>query len=104
MILSIYQAVVLGETGAAVMTLGAAAAYSWFLKQLASVFEASRDVLDSWQRELHRIPRWGRAFHKSCGLISVPVGSFFFVDNGLILTVLSIVVDNSASLILAYRQ
>ena len=45
MILSIYQAVVAGEPRAAVMAVGVGAAYSWFLKQLASVHEASDDVV-----------------------------------------------------------
>ena len=103
-ILNIYQAVVTGSFRALMMALGIGVAFSGFLKQLAQPYEASREALLSWERELHRVPKWGKAFHRSCRPIAVPVGTFFFVDKGLTLTVLSIVVNNSASLVLAYRQ
>ena len=44
---------------------------------------------------------WFRRYLRSCRPVDVPVGSFFYVDKGLILTSLSIVTNNAASLVLA---
>ena len=93
-VLNIYQAVVFGDYRAAILAICIAAAFSWFLTQLAGVYETSTGILGSWERELHKFSGWGRAFHRSCRPISVPVGRFFVVDHELVFTVLSIVIDN----------
>ena len=104
MIVNVYQAVVFGSYRAMVLVLTVGAGFCFVMALLARVFEASRDMLGSWEREAHNIPRWGRIFLKSCRPVRLPFGGFFYVDRGLALTALSIVIENSASLILAHKQ
>ena len=101
MILNIYRAAVMGNYRAMVLVFAVGAIFAWLLQQLAGVYEEWKLVLHSW-RKVRRVRKWGRMFLKSCRPVGIPVGSFFYVDRGFMLTVLSIVVYNSASLILAY--
>ena len=102
-ILNVYQAVIVRSYRALVLAFTVGTGFCWTLKQLAGVYEASRDVLFSAQRRTQDIQKWGRKFLRSCRPINIPVGSFFYVDRPLILTVLSIVINSSASLILTHQ-
>ena len=101
-ILNIYQAVILENYRALVLAFAVGTGFCWTIKQLAKVNEASVGVLYSWERKIHKLPRDGRMFLKSCRPVSIPIGGFFHVDRGLILTVLSVVIDTSVSLIVAH--
>ena len=103
MILNIYQAVAIRNYRAIILVFAVAAVLSWILQQLAGVYEEWKMALHSWQT-VPQVPKWGRIFLRSCRPIGIPVGSFFYVDRGFMLTVLSIVINNSATLILAYGQ
>ena len=103
MIMNIFQAVVFRNYRAIVLVFAVAAVLSWILQQLAGVYKEWKRVLDSWQK-MQRIPKWEKMFLRSCRPVGVPVGTFFYVDRGFMLTVLSIVLNNSATLILAYGR
>ena len=103
MILNVYQAVVIRNYRAIILVFAVAAVLSWILQQLAGVYEEWKMALHSWQK-VPQIPKWGRMFLRSCKPVGIPVGSFFYVDRGFMFTVLSIVINNSATLILAYGQ
>ena len=101
-VLNTYQAVVGGNVRALVLASGVAYGFIQFVKSAAQVYHESTDVLQEW-RCINRseLPLWSHRFLKSCNFLCVPVGRFFYVDRGLVLTVLSIILDNSANLILA---
>ena len=99
-ILNLYLAVVGRNIRAFVLAFTVGTGFCWTLKQLAGVYEASMNVLGSWERRREFVHKLGQKFLKSCRPISIPVGSFFFVDRQLILTVLSIIINSAATLIL----
>ena len=97
-----YQAVVGGSVRSLLLALTVFFGHMQFLEATARVHHTSADVLLEWRR-VHRrkLPLWFPRFLRSCRHVSIPVGSFFYIDRGLVLTILSIVTNASASLILA---
>ena len=68
---------------------------------LAQVYEESLSVKQSWKLVHHF--KWLVKFVKSARSQAVTVGSYYFVDRGLLFTVLDIIFSNTANLILTYR-
>ena len=102
-VLNTYVAVVGGSVHALVLAVGMAYGFVQLLEATAEVYHTSSDVLHEWRRVNRRdLPLWFPRFQKSCRLLYVPIGRFFYVDRGLVLTVLSIMLNNSASLILTF--
>ena len=103
-VLNAYLAVVGGSVRSLVLALGFAYSFVQLLEATAEVYHTSSDVLHEWRR-VNRgdLPLWFPRFQKSCTFLYIPVGRFFYVDRGLVLTVLAIMLDNSASLILTFR-
>lgn len=99
---SMYLAVVMKSGRSLILGLVIAFSLSKLLQETALVFAKSSEVLNEWRRLDRRLmPLWFGKFLRSCRPANVPVGSFFYVDGGLFLTVLSIITNASASLILA---
>ena len=102
-VLNMFQAVVGGNLRSLVIALLVALGLVQFLEATAEVYHTSMDVLKEWRRVSKReVPVWFPRFLKSCRHLCVPVGSFFYVDRGLVLTVLSIMLNTSASLIITH--
>ena len=103
-VLNAYLAVVGGSVRSLVLALGFAYSFVQLLEATAEVYHTSSDVLHEWRR-VNRgdLPLWFPRFWKSCTFLYIPVGRFFYVDRGLVLTVLAIMLDNSASVILTFR-
>ncbi|CAG7659417.1 unnamed protein product [Allacma fusca] len=68
-------------------------------KNLGQLFEESRETFLSWKKITQ--PEF-RKFHRSCRPLRVSVGSFYFADKSLMLTLLTIIVTHSANLILTF--
>ena len=97
-----YQAVVTGSLRSLVLALAVFYGHIQFVERTAQVHDMSANVLLRWRRVgKGHVPLWFPRFLKSCKNVSVPVGNFFYIDRGLVLTILSVVTDSSASLILA---
>lgn len=77
MVLNIYQAVIFGHYRAFVLVFAIGMGLSWIIKEEAKVYDASREVLDSWEQKMHTLPKEGRMFLKSCRPVSIPLGSIF---------------------------
>ena len=102
-VLKTYQSVVAGNVRSLVLALGVALGFIQFQLATAQVYHTSSDVLEKWKRiSSKEVPIWFPRFVRSCRHLCVPVGSFFYVDRGLVLTVLSIMLNASASLIIAH--
>ena len=101
-VLNTYQAVVGRSVRALVLASAVAYELTKFVEASAQVYHVSTDVLDEWRRvNRSQVPLWFNRFLRSCKFLCVPVGSFFYVDRGLVLTIMSIILDNAANLILA---
>ena len=95
-----YQAVVRENFRSLLLALAVFFGEIQFIHATAQVHHTSTSVLHRWRQMQRRdVPHWFPKFLKSCRKVSVPVGSFFYIDRGLLLTVLSIVTNASASLI-----
>lgn len=102
-VLNMYQAVVGGSVRSLVIAIGVALGFIQFLEATAEVHHTSTDLLEEWKRVSRRkVPLWFPRSLKSCRHLHVPVGSFFYVDRGLVLTVLSIMLNTSASVIITH--
>ena len=100
-VVNLYQAVLLGSMRAFVLALVVGLGLTQFLEVMAGVYHTSSEALREWKRADRRnVPAWFPKFLKSCKFLCIPVGSFFYVDKILVLTVLSIILNTSASLIL----
>ena len=98
-----YQAVVGGSVRSLLLALAVTFGHVQFIQATAQVYDKSTDVLRSWRHVGRRdVPVWFPRFLKSCKNVYVPVGRFFHIDRGLVLTVLSIITNASSSLILAH--
>ena len=98
-VLAMYQAVKFRSLRALILAVASGVGRCWYLKHSAMVYETSRDVLIKWKQGKSQGP-WFRRFLKSCRVVSIPVGTFFYVDRRLILTTISIILNTCASLIL----
>ena len=102
-VLNSYMAVVGGSVRSLVLAVGLAYGFVQLLEATAEVYHTSSGVLHEWSRVNRRdLPLWFPQFLKSCRFLCVPIGRFFYVDKRLVLTVLAIMLDNSASLILTF--
>ena len=102
-VLNMYLAVVGRSVRSLVLGLAQVYSIVQLLEDTAEVYHTSSDVLHQWRGVNTRdLPQWFPQFWKSCRFLCIPVGRFFFVDRGLVLTYLSITLDNSASLILTF--
>ena len=97
-----YQAVVTGSLRSLIISLVVFYGHILYLNVSAEVHDASANALLQWRRVgKGHVPLWFPRFLKSCKNVSVPMGNFFYIDRGLVLTYMSVVAHNSASLILA---
>ena len=97
-----YKAVIGGSSRSLILAAAVCLAHIQMIEATAKVYDTSGKVLTKW-RFLHRreVPLWFPRFLKSCKNMCVPVGTFFHVDKRLVLTYMSIVMNASASLIVA---
>ena len=72
-------------------------------KTYGTMFEESRATLESWKREGRRSP-WLRRYCRAYRPPRVNIGSFFYADKSLTLTILSIMLDYTASMALTIQQ
>ena len=101
-VLNLYMAVEFHSGRPLVMAMGSTVTYWWGMLEFAWVYETSREVMTAWKRSQHvQDSLWFRKFLRSCKPIRIPLGSFFYIDRGVVLTIMSIIVNSSASLILA---
>ena len=96
-----YKAVILGSVRALLLALTVCMGHIQFIEATAQVYDTSSDVLRNWRHVRRRdVPPWFPRYLRSCRIVYVPVGSFFYIDRGLVLTVLSIITNGATSLIL----
>ena len=69
--------------------------------KLVSVFDSSRVVLTEWRH--YRGHAWFARFLRSTPPIRILLGSYFYVDKQLVLTSLSIIAQNSVTLLVSRR-
>ena len=101
-VLNLYMAVEFHSFRPLIMAIGSSATYWWGMMEFAEVHETSRGMMEAWRRSEHvQDDVWFRKFIHSCKPIRIPLGSFFYIDRGVILTIMSIIISSSASLILA---
>ena len=99
---NLYVAVKLGSLRSLFVAVGVFTAFTSFWRVLGDVNETSTGLLMDWRRsEATKKPVWLPRFLRSCRPINIPLGSFFYVDRGFVLTFACTVVDAAASLILA---
>ena len=99
---NLYMAVEFHSVRALVMAVGCTVTFCWGMGEFAAVYETSKKTIDVWKGSEHvRKSLWFRKFLSSCNPIRVPLGSLFYIDRGFALTVLSIIIQCAASLILA---
>ena len=71
-------------------------------KTYGSLYEESRVTWESWKRGGRTSP-WFRRYCRAHRPARILMGSFFYADKGLALTIFSIVLDNTANMILTTR-
>ena len=70
-------------------------------KVLAQFFDISQATLQSWKQSSQ--DQWFRRFLVSCQPIKMKIGSLYYVDRGMVLTLLAIIVDSTVSLLLTHE-
>ncbi|CAG7786856.1 unnamed protein product [Allacma fusca] len=70
-------------------------------KHLAQIYESSAPTLESWRETKGSV--WFQKYLRACKPLRVVVGSFYYADNTLILTMISVISANAASMIVAYK-
>ena len=71
-----------------------------FWSGFGSVYENSSDVLAQW-RQRGRLPLHARQFLRATRPVRVEIGSYFYVDRAMVLTILGIVTENTFNVLLA---
>lgn len=100
-VLNFYQAVVLSSFRSLVLATTISIAYSWLLGHAAKVHDSSHELIIVARGLLTKRKKLYARLLKSSRPLSVPLGHFFHIDRGLVLTTMAIMVNNSATLILA---
>ena len=72
----------------------------WSHSYMADMNEMSLEMLRKQRGRLGNVPLWFRRFLSSCRPFNVQIGNFFFVDRGLIITIVSTIIDNTVTLLL----
>ena len=99
-VLNFYQAVVLSSLRSLVLAVTIAIAYCWLYRHAARVHDSAEELILVAKERLGTRKGLFAKILKSSRPVSVPLGKFFHIDKGLVLTTLSIMVSYSASLIL----
>ena len=68
-------------------------------KILSQFFDLSRECLHAWKRSTQ--DGCFKRSLKSCQPLKMQIGSFYYVDRGMVLTLFSIIVDSTVSLLLS---
>lgn len=71
-------------------------------KNYGTVYEESCTTLETWRTV--RSDPWFRRYCKSCRPLRVNMGRYYFADRTLVLTMLSIILDNTANLTIGVQQ
>ena len=101
-VVNLYMAVQFHSVPALILAVGHVAAYCWGMGEFAAVHETCVSSMEAWSRSKH-VERniWFRKFLRSCKPVRIPLSSFFYIDRGFVLTVMSIMIDSTANLIIA---
>ena len=80
-----------------------------FFRRFADVHCTSEEAISSWRELESSNPnqmwvKWFKKFRASCRPIRINIGEFFYVDKTLVLTIIYIIINNSATLILTYKE
>ena len=70
----------------------------YFIKSSGVVFEESWEGLQCWRRVEHK-SKWFVRYLRSCRPLRIRFGSFFYADWGLLLTVVSTILTETANLV-----
>ena len=104
-VLNLYLAVELRSVRALILALGVGVSYCFGIKELGQVYETSKGILTSWKSSSKfESNHWCRKFMRSGRPNFVPLGTLFYVDSKFVLTVLGIIINGAASLILANQH
>ena len=74
-----------------------------FWKGLGAVYETCVDVLAKWKQQ-ERSPQYVRKFLRATRPDRVQIGSYFYADGSMVLTLLGIVTENTCNVLLATRK
>lgn len=69
----------------------------------AELHSLSEDSIHSWKIGILR-QSWFAKFHHSCRPLKIYIGNFYYADRQLLLTIISIIIDNVTSLIISYKD
>lgn len=69
-------------------------------QNFATLYEHSAKVLRSWKDAPKR--KWFVKYSRACRPLNVRVGSYYYADESMILTILSTVVSVTANLVLTF--
>ena len=72
-----------------------------FFATIADAYEESELARQSWRAVQLK---WFTKFRRSAMPLAITMGSFYFVDRALLLTILDIITNNTANLVLTYRS
>ena len=101
-VLNLYLAVEFKSIRALILATGVAASYCWGMRELGQVYETSKEILGMWDRcHVSGSHRWFQRFIRSCRPNYVPLGTLFYIDRKFVLTVVAVIINCAASLILA---
>ena len=107
---NIFMAIVLEDIPGLVRALAMSFLTRGFYSKLAEVHSMSSAAVDSWKFGMitgngigNGRSLWFNKFVRSVRPLRVHVGSFFYVDKYLLLTIMSIILEQTANLILSYK-
>ena len=98
--LNSYRGIALKVRQSLVFAVTFLCAHIWLHSYAADMNEMSLKMLRMQQGHIGNVPLWFRKFLSSCRPFNVRIGNFFFVDRGLIITVMSTIIDNTVTLLL----
>lgn len=101
-VMNLFEAVVYSTLkGLSVGLLTVVVTFILFNQTMAGVYEESERARKSWGTICYK---WFVKFHRSARNVSCNVGSFYYVDKQLFLTLLNIIASNTANLVLTYKS
>jgi hypothetical protein len=99
---NIFMAVVMGSGRAVVLATIILILTNVFVSRFAQVHSRSEEAIASWK--FQHCPRWFSKFQESARPVRINMGSFFFIDETLVLTIISIIATNATNMILGFKK
>ena len=99
---NLVQAVIFRSSRGIVIGFGVLAVFINFQTSCSQLHEESTELIGDWAKTSSRTDFV--KFRKASKSIRVPIGAFFYFDRSLILTTMSIVLDNFVNLVVMFNS